>query len=442
MRGRLNLFQSTMLRWRSFHPYNAVHVAELPGPLDAAGLAAAVADHLAALGVTGLVLDARRRAFEFRGGRVAYDVPVLAGGSAPLAVIEREMERQLNEGFPETGAFEPFRFFVVDAGATFHLGVAYDHFLAGGDSIVVLLKGIAVRYAGGATGLPPPALYPRTYEWLFAKNLVTAHIGQYYLPSMLLRMRRAFRPRYRFGEGWSNAFTSVEFPPDCYRAIVAAAKRWGVTFNDLLLALVFVALSPEVPERHGQKRRRELAIASVVNIRGELAGSPDATFGQFLSSQIVMHPAEPGTALETIARAVNAQTQRVKRRKLYLMTLYMLSWGALAWPFMTPAQRKHVYAKNYPVWAGLSTLNVDALWRNAAGETPVLHYLRAVSTGPFCPLVVAPASVGDCLHVGLSYRTAAFCSDDAARMSAALLAAARGLLPAAAPVERARELAA
>ncbi len=441
MRGRLNLFQSTMLRWRSFHPYNAVHVVELPGPLDAARLAAVVADHLEALGVTGLVLDAARRSFEFRGGRVAYDVPVLAGGGAPLAVIEREMERQLNEGFAETGAFEPFRFFAVDAGATFHLGVAYDHFLAGGDSVVALLKGIAVRYRGDRTNLPPPERYPRTYEWLFAKNFVTAHVGQYFLPSMLLRMRRAFRPRYRYGEGWTNAFTSVEFPPDHYRAVVGAAKRWGVTFNDMLLALVFRALSPEVPERHEQRRRRELAIASVVNIRHELAGPPDETFGQFLSSQIVMHAAEPATPLETIARDIHAQTQRVKRRKLYLMTLYMLSWGAMAWPFMTPAQRKHVYAKNYPVWAGLSTLNVDALWRTAAGDSPVLHYLRAVSTGPFSPMVVAPASVGDCLHIGLSYRTAAFSREDMARVSAALLAAAKELVPAPAATERARELA-
>ncbi len=33
---------------------------------------------------------------------------------------------------------------------------------------------------------------------------------------------------------------------------------------------------------------------------------------------------------------------------------------------MTPAQRKQMYAKNYPVWAGLSTLNVDAI----CGATP------------------------------------------------------------------------
>lgn len=427
MRGRLNLFQSAMLRWRGFHPYNAVHVAELPGPLDAARLATVVCDHLCALGVTGLRLDAGKRRFEFTGGRVDYPVPVLEGGADPLPVIEREMERQLNEVFPATGAFEPFRFFAVSAGDTFHLGVAYDHFVAGGDSIVALLKGIAVRYRGGGEPAPPPVLYPPTYSRLFLRNPFKFYFGQYSLPGMLLRARRAFRPRYPYGDGWYNAFASLELPPDLYRAVVATAKRWGITFNDLLLAMLFQALSPEVPERRDARRRREIAVASVINIRHELAGSPDLAFGQFLSSQLVSHAVPAGIPLEALARDIRVQTQRVKRRKLYLQTLYMLSWGGLVWPFMTPEQRKQMYAKNYPVWAGLSTLNVDALWRNAAGASPVLHYLRAVSTGPFSPLVMAPASVGDCLHIGLSYRTAAFSRDDIARISAALLTCARQL---------------
>ncbi len=153
MRGRLNLFQAAMLRWRELAPYNAVHVAELAGPLAGPRLAAAVAAHLAALGVTGFALDARHRRYEYAGGLQPVEVPVLAGGADPYAVIEREMERHLNLPFPPDGAYVPFRFFVVDAGATFHLGVAYDHFIAGGDSIVALLKGVASRYEG--TGANP-----------------------------------------------------------------------------------------------------------------------------------------------------------------------------------------------------------------------------------------------------------------------------------------------
>ncbi len=40
-----------------------------------------------------------------------------------------------------------------------------------------------------------------------------------------------------------------------------------------------------------------------------------------------------------------------------------------------------VYAKNYPVGAGMSSLNVNALWRAADGA-PAPRYIRGVPTGP------------------------------------------------------------
>ena len=36
MRGKLNLFQATMLRWRELHPYSAVHVVRITRALEAA----------------------------------------------------------------------------------------------------------------------------------------------------------------------------------------------------------------------------------------------------------------------------------------------------------------------------------------------------------------------------------------------------------------------
>ena len=39
-------------------------------------------------------------------------------------------------------------------------------------------------------------------------------------------------------------------------------------------------------------------------------------------------------------------------------------------------------------------------------------YLRAVSTGPLCPLVLAVTTARDALHVGVSFRTAAFSRAD------------------------------
>lgn len=428
MRGRLNLFQAAMLRWRAAYPYNAVHVAELPAPFDAGRLSRAIDEHLTELGIGTLVLDERARRFEYVDGPVHAPLPVLAASGDALAVLEREMERQLNEPFGGARSFQPLRFFAVANGGSFHLGVAYDHFIAGGDSMVALLKGVAARYAGTLpAGGTRPSRYPPGYAKLFAKNALAFYIGQYMLPGMLLRSRRAFRPRYPHGDGKHNAFTSIELPPVLYSAVVRTAKQWGVTLNDLLLAMLLCSLSPEVKERFTAKRRKEIAIASVINIRSEVAPGPEHAFGQFLSSFLVSHPVPAGISLETLARDVHRQTRRVKRRKLYLQTLYLLACGGLAWSFMTPEQHKQMYAKNYPVWAGMTTLNVESIWDDTPGQAPVLHYLRAGSTGPFAPLVMTPASVGECLHIGVSWRTSAFHREDIDRITECLTSCARRL---------------
>ena len=63
---------------------------------------------------------------------------------------------------------------------------------------------------------------------------------------------------------------------------------------------------------------------------------------------------------------LHVQTSRVRRRKLYLVRRCSRSAGAGAvWRWLSPAQRAQVYAKHYPAWAGLTPLDVDALWRDA-----------------------------------------------------------------------------
>lgn len=429
MKGRLNLFQAAMLRWRGMYPYNAVHVAELPGTLDEARLSAAIDAHLTELGIARLTLDAKRRRYEYGTGPAHVPLVVHDADGDALPVLEREMERHINQPFGPTAgeaSFEPLRFFAVRNGGSFHVGVSYDHFIAGGDSMVTLLQGIAARYDGTyPAGEPAPNLYPRAYARLFARNPLAFYVGQYLLPGMLLRSRRAVRPRYPHGDSKYNEFTSIELAPDVYANVRRTAKQWGVTLNDMLLAMLICALSAEIPDRLAAKRRREIAIASVINLRSELEPGTREVFGQFLSSFLVSHAVPPDTTLETLARDVHAQTQRVKRRKLYLQTLYLLACGGLAWRFMTPEQHKQMYAKNYPVWGGISALNVEAMWKEGIGEAPVLHYLRAISTGPFSPLVLAPASVGDCLHIGVSWRTSAFTRQDVDRITSAMEACAR-----------------
>src|SRR5512134_391833 len=145
MRGRLNLFQSAMLRWRELHPYCAAHVIAIERPFDEARVRAAIDGVLEECGLTGFDLDADRRRYAFSGGRADAELSIVDGGSSPFDAAALEIERSINRAFPRSGRFTPFRFFAVPAGERFLLGLVYDHFVAGGDSIVVLLTDIADR---------------------------------------------------------------------------------------------------------------------------------------------------------------------------------------------------------------------------------------------------------------------------------------------------------
>jgi len=94
LRGKLNLFQATMLRWRELHPYIAVHVVRLNQPLEAARLKRRIDYRLETAGLTGLILDRGRRRFEFSGGPAAIEPTILAAGDDANRVVEREINER------------------------------------------------------------------------------------------------------------------------------------------------------------------------------------------------------------------------------------------------------------------------------------------------------------------------------------------------------------
>jgi hypothetical protein len=112
---------------------------------------------------------------------------------------------------------------------------------------------------------------------------------------------------------------------------------------------------------------------------------------------------------------VHAETLKVKQQKLYLQTLLAMRYVSAVWPLLSAKQRAAFYAKSYPIWAGISTLNLNALWPRTspthAADPPPL-YIRGVPTGPLAPLVVAVTTVGDMLYAGVSHRTAAFSREE------------------------------
>jgi len=414
--GRLNLFQAMMLDWRDLHPYNAVHAVQIGRPLERDALSNAIARELEGARLTGLELDRAHNRYGWRGGPGNAPLEIVAPGADWKTTLAQAFERQLNTGFPRTGPLVPFRFFAVPVADTFFLGLAYDHFIAGGDSIIVLLNAIADRYAGRAPAAAPMRLYPHRHWRLFARHPLHFARALARLPAMAASCRRTIRPRYRAIEDGHNGFTFFVLDAAQFAALRKAAKGWRVTLNDALIALMLLAQDAQLADRDRSVRRSELAVASIMNLRAAHGEDAHATFGQFLSSFRVAHPVPAGIPLHELAQDVHRQTARIKREKLFLTTLFAMALDRLLGRFQGQEQRMRVYAKNYPVGAGMSSLNVNALWRDDGAPAPL--YVRGVPTGPLSPIVVAITTCGDTLCAGVSYRTTAVTARDIDRMRA------------------------
>ena len=424
MDGRFNLFQRMMLRWRELHPYNPVHVVHVPEALDAARLRACIAERVEALGLTGLVVDKTHRRFRYEGGPAQVELAVHAANGMPLAALSRAIEQEFNRPFGAVAQEDPFRFLVIDEGAAFYLALAYDHFVAGGDSIARLLTGIALSYIGSDIAAASTSVerYPATYRSVFVRHPLWAIRAILGLPRMSASARRAHRPHYSNVEDARNGFTYVRLEPPQLRALLGASKSWGVTLNDLLLASLMQALSPMAEGRRREPRRTELAVASIMNIRQDFKPGTHEALSPCLAAFRVGHAVPSGIGLRQLVQDVHAVTTRIKQEHRYLQSILGLGLSALIWPFLTPSRRHRFYPKHYPVWAGVTTLQINPIWSRLDGAcTERLDYLRAVPTGPLCPMVLAATTTHDVLHIGIAFRTAAFSSSTVDAIAAAFV---------------------
>jgi len=428
--SHFNFFQRMMLRWRELHPYNPVHVVRVPVALDAERLRAGIAEHLESLGLTGLALDRAHWRYRFEGGPAAVELSVLAGGANASALLARTIEREFNRPFSQAAREQPFRFIAIDEGAAFQLLLVYDHYVASGDSIARLLTHLACELARPGAAPAPLALGGRSasYRGTLLRHPGWALRSLLGVPRMVADARRAWRVPYTHIEDGTNAYLGV--PVDAARtaALRAAAKAWGVTFNDLLLACLLQALSPLAARRRGAARRNQLAVASILNMRRDQRPEARAAVSPFLAAFRVSHTVPEGIGLQQLAQDIQRQTSNIKRNHLYLQSLLALGLSALLWPLLTPLQRFGFYPKHFAVWAGITSLDLNLLWGQAdRADTAGLDYLRAVPTGPLCPLVLAVTSVHDQLHLGFAFRTSAFSREAVDALAAAMLRQADAL---------------
>lgn len=407
--GKLNIFQRTVHLWNGMHAYNAVHVVRIDRPLDESRLREVIHDELMRLGLTGLVLDKRKGTFEYQGGPPQIDLKLIQGGATSREILRDEVQFQINTSFVDNGAVNPFRFFLIREEKGFYFGLVYFHVVAGAESIILLLKHLVETYLGQLTlGFSIPLdLYPGGYGRLTPHYFSLLLRSILHFPLLLAELRKSSRPRHRDDRNQRNDVVLFSLTPDQLRKLQERGKRWEVTLNDLFLALLLKALNPLASRRLRGKRRGQISVGSIVNIRKDLGIDSLRTFGLFLGSFLVSLGVREGCSVEDLAKEVRQRTLRVKRERLYLGTPFELWMGRFAMSLLASDRRHTFYVKNYPLWGGISNVNLDLLWETK-GERGRIDYLRAVSTGPITPLVLSVTTVGDLVNVGLTFRQTVF----------------------------------
>ena len=424
MPGRLNIFQRTMLQWNELHPYNAIHVVRIPASLDLARLTSVIGRILERLGLTGFAMDMRRATYCYHGGPALCEIKLLSA-TDPHAALVAEIEQQLNTRFETGERINPFRFFVVPEKDSFSLGLVYFHVIADAEAVVFLLKRMVEAYLdpGDVTPDESVEVYPGRHDGLlrhpvlFARKLAA-------LPGLMRNTRRSCRPSYRDSRDLQNGFILFSLPPGSLPKLIRAGKTWGVTVNDLFLALLMRSLAPMAAATHST-RRTKMSLGCIVNLRRDFGLEGPKTFGLFLGSFLITQPIPTGRSLKETAAGVHNQTEQVKRQRLPLTSVLELRFARRMLGFFSTEQWKKLYQKNYPLWGGITNMNLNPLWPQPK-EVKSVDYFRAVSTGPATPLVLSVTTVRELVNIGLSYRRTVFSPADIGRIKSELLALVSG----------------
>jgi hypothetical protein len=413
MHGRLNCFQKAMLQWNELHPYNAVHVVRIPGVLNGDRLQHVLKVTLEQRGLARLTINREENTYAYPGGAVDIAVKLMVAEGDPRAVLQEEVERQLNTPFEQRGAFNPFRFFAVATGDSFHLGLAYFHAVADGESVVLLLRHLVQGYLNQSAAEPNRAmdLYPDHRARLLSRHPSVVGRKLLGLPAQIQNFKQSHRPHYRDARDQNNGFTFFPLGPQRLSGLLASAKSLGVTVNDLLLALLLKSVSPLSGERSSATKRRKISAGCIVNLRQDLRIDSAGTFGLFLGSFAVTHAVPDGITPGELARDLCRQTRVIKQQRLYLGTPMDLGVALFLNRFFSLERRRKFYQKNHPLWGGLTNMNLNSLWGQAEPDAP-LDYFRGVSTGPATPLVFSVTTVGNRANVGLSFRSTVFSPTD------------------------------
>jgi len=416
MPGRLNVLQRQILNWGAFHPFNAMMLWQLRGPLDADRFKAAYESVPSLERITGFRLDRRRGRFEFVGGRpFRYDL-VDARGDTETALRDA-FEDHMNRPF--IGPIEnPVRCILVDAGPdTHYIGLSIDHVIGDLKTGEMILRRAISRYRGldDPMGETAFAYEPPTYRDLLGRRLgrwalVKSVPG---LVGVWRRLRSAHRTRGTHAGGIWCDWRRASLAEGSLARVKAYAAHHGASVQDVFTAALFEACGRHLQERFEHRHRHRIAVAGIADLRPMMPADLDNAIGALIGYFFLDHPAPEREDFADLVRWAARQAINVRDSEAYFRTLLHARIGLALWRVVGDRMKLRMFSKYAPLVAGLSSANIRAFSKRRREEVGLIDIIRGPSCGPMMPMVMLPTRIGDDLNVTLTFRPLAVSEEQA-----------------------------
>ncbi len=395
-RRKLNIFQKLTLQWDALHPYNAAQLMHLDGPANSSKAEEAWRSVLHELGL-------------------GISEPI--SQCPPNTDLEAFLTDEMNRPFAGEGS--PFRPFILPAGNTHYLGVVYHHWVADSVSIRLLLREWFLRiYEPAKARRTPLTLATSGYWKLFGTDAAGWDLGRGLLDVFRWssRLKRARRIESKSFPQLQTRFRLHRLPDGLAQQLVPLARAAGGTLNDFFLAAMAQACDQHVAAPPS-KKRNDLALGVIVDLRSKAAAKMDDTFGLFLGFTSVLAGVEDLRDWNRLVAQIAKQNRQHKQSAVAESSMLRMVGGLLTGRLLSSRKVLEFYRKRLPLAAGISNVNLNPTWVSQYHPSPILEYIRVSPTGPMLPLVFTPTTLGQRMHFGLTHRVSVI-DEERARLAA------------------------
>ncbi len=413
--ARLNVFQRITRQWDSLHPYNAAQVMKIAGRADRDAAAGTWAETISQLGLGRARVRGNRFQWEAIDGRTVGGEMLFPSDETSL---EKLLSSELNRPF-EDSSETPFRPLIIQDRNSHYVGVVYHHWVADSYSIRLLLREWFLRMHDPSAARRTALRIARDGYWRrFGPEQAGWNLGGALLEMLRwsARLRRARRVDRQACEDLSVRFSLHHASAGLLDVIVPAAKRLGVTVNDLFLAAMAQVCDELAPVRR-TRRRQDLALGTIVDLRSRAARRMDEEFGLFLGFTSVLCHGDAMTDPRRLLRLIHQQNLLQKRTAAAESSMVRISSGLVAAKLLKPEQLLEFYRKRLSLAGGISNVNLNRDWPARYSPWPLLDYIRVSPCGPMMPLVFTPTTLGDSLNFGLTCRSSVVPCDQSSAMA-------------------------